>query len=92
MSVDERQAAMVEVIAKRLVEQRIPRALELKDKLDRGERLNDFDIGFLGEALADATNTMNHIDKHPEWQEVSAKLIDLYREITAKALENESSG
>lgn len=90
MGIDERQAGMVEVIAKRLVEQRIPRALELKDKLDRGERLNDFDISFLDEALQDATSTLNHIDKYPQWQEVSAKLIDLYKEITAKALENES--
>lgn len=89
MSIDEREAGLVEVITKRLVEQRIPRALELKAKLDRGERLNDFDIAFLDEALADATNTLNHIDRHPEWQEVSAKLIDLYKEITAKALDNE---
>lgn len=87
---DERTLGLVEVMAKRLAEQRIPRALELKDKLERGERLNDFDIGFLEEALEDATQTLAYIEQHPEWQELAAKLIDLYKEITAKALEVES--
>ena len=35
------------VIVERMQEQRYPRALELKEKVDRGETLEDFDIDFL---------------------------------------------
>lgn len=89
MANTESESGLIEVMARRLEEQRIPRALELSAKLDRGECLNDFDLGFLEDALEDATKTMAFIDKHPEWQDLAARVIDLYKEITAKALANE---
>ena len=89
MASTERETGLVEVMVRRLEEQRIPRALELNAKLDRGEGLNDFDLDFLEEALEDATRTMAFIDKHPEWQGLAARLINLYKEITTKALAHE---
>ena len=61
----------------------------MKDKVDRGEKLSDFDIEFLGEVLADANNVKSIIDKHPEYKDLAFRVIHLYKEIMDKALENE---
>jgi hypothetical protein len=31
------------------------------------------------------------VDRHPEWQDLAAKMMLLYREISDKALENEKT-
>jgi hypothetical protein len=66
------------------------RALALKDKVDRGECLDDFDLGFLNEVFADANNLRSLVACHREYQELVARM-DLYKQITDKALENEKS-
>ena len=83
---------LIVVLAKRLETQRLPIALELKDKVDRGEKLNDLDIAFLEEVNEDTQKVRPLVDRHPEWQPIAAKMLQLYNEITAKALENEQSG
>ena len=83
--------ALIQVLAERLDTQRLPRTLSLKEKVDRGETLTDFDIAYLDEVFADADHIRPLVDRHPEWQELAAKLIRLYHEITAKALENEKA-
>ena len=80
---------LIQVLAKRLETQRLPRALSLKDKVDRGEILNEFDVHFLEEVLRDAQKALPLVDRHPEWQAMAAKLIRLYKEITEKAYTNE---
>ena len=67
-------------------------ALDLKKKVDRGEKLNEFDIQFLEEVFADAQRARGLIERNPEWQELATKMVGLYKEITDKALENEKNG
>jgi len=83
---------LIVVLAKRLESQRLPIALELKDKVDRGEKLNDFDIAFLEEVSDDMQKVRSLVDRNPDWQTIVEKMLQLYNEITAKALENEKSG
>jgi len=80
---------VIAVLLERFNKQRLPRILKLKEKIDGGEKLGDLDIAFLEEVLKDANQVIPLSDRHPEYQELMAKVIRLYHEITARALENE---
>lgn len=92
MSNSQEDTGLLAVLIERLESQRLPRALELKSKVDRGETIDEFDLAFLQEVVADAANVKPLIERHPEHQELVGKLFGLYREITEKALANEKAG
>ncbi len=77
------------VIADRLANLRLPRALDLQKKVDGGMTLNAHDIQFLEDVFRDAQQIKDLVDRHPEWRELRNKVIHLYHEITARALQNE---
>lgn len=79
---------LVQVLLDELATHTLPRALELKERVDRGELLNDFDEAFLEKALATANTTDSIVERHAEYQELAARVSHLYREITEKALDN----
>ncbi|MGD8935720.1 MAG: hypothetical protein PVF07_04515 [Thiogranum sp.] len=83
---------LITVLLERFEKQRLPRAQSLKEKVDRGELLDEFDLSFLEEVFADAHKIKPLVDRHPEYQELVSRAIRLYKEITAKAMENEKSG
>lgn len=89
MTNSEKDAGLIEVLVQRLEQQRLPRALDLKALVDRGERLSTLDIAFLDEALQDAIEVKPFFDQRPEWQDLAGRIVHLYKEITTKALENE---
>jgi hypothetical protein len=89
MADSSKQAGVIQALVERFGKIRLPVALQLKEKVDRGEVLNDLDIAFLEEVLSDSRRIKPLVDAHPEWQDISARMAQLYREITEKALENE---
>ncbi|UXI03892.1 hypothetical protein [Photobacterium sp. TY1-4] len=91
MDKEEKDAGILQAVAERMESQRLPRALSMKERVDNGETLNDLDIQFLKEVLEDAHRAMPLMERHPEWQSLAASLINLYKEITDKALENEQN-
>jgi hypothetical protein len=82
-------AGLIMVLLERLEKQRLPRALDIKEKVDRGGRLDDFDMAFLKEVFADTARIQPLLERHPEYEELVARLASLYKEITNKAPENE---
>jgi hypothetical protein len=90
MTDSSKEAALIQVLVERLEKIRLPVALDLKEKVDRGEVLNDLDIGFLEEVLGDVGKIKPLLDRHPEWHELAGRMASLYNDITTKALQNES--
>lgn len=76
-------------LLERLNTQTLPRAFAIKEKVDRGERLIEWDIDFLQKLHERAEEIKPLVDRHPEYQEVYAQAVHLYKEITERALLNE---
>jgi len=79
----------IQVLLDRLTHLRLPRALELKAKVDRGETLDSHEVDFLQRVLEDANSAQSIIERNPKIHDVAMRLVSLYSEITKKALENE---
>ncbi len=84
-----KDTGVITALLQRLERERLPRALDIKAKVDRGERLGDEDMVFLEQVFSDASKLKPLLDRHHEYQSLVAKVIHLYKSITDKALENE---
>ena len=82
-------AGVIVALLERFRKERYPRVLALKQKVDAGERLSDFDLEYLEHVLADARQLQPLLDRHPEQHPLVAVAFSLYEEITKRALENE---
>lgn len=80
---------VISVMLKRLNNERLPRVLAIKQKVANGDRLEDWDIAYLEQSFIDARQAAPLLERHPEYQNLAAHLLHLYKEITDKALENE---
>ena len=90
MSTEEEDIGVIEAILQRLNDFRLPRLLEMKKRVDNGEILNDYDLEYLEHVLKDSHSVHTLVERRPEVQPLYAQVTELYHEITAKGLENES--
>lgn len=84
-----KETGTIQVLLERLNEIRLPRALDLQKKVERGEKLDSADLDFLKRVLTDANDARSLAAKNPEYMSLVNKLVSLYSDITAKGLENE---
>jgi hypothetical protein len=91
MSEVSKDLGVLAVLAKRMTEERLPKALELKERIDKGGVLNDLDLNFLEQIVKEAGELKPIIERNPTAREVGARMLQLYREITEKALANEKA-
>ncbi len=71
---------------------RLPRMLELQRRVDAGAKLDEGQFEFLKDLVEDANLSHQYVARHPELQPLAGRLVSLYAQIVAKALENESKG
>ena len=81
----------ITIVLLKHLNQILPDSLWIKNRVDKGELLNDDDIAFLNETLNDAHIIKNLIVSQPEWQPLFVDAVHLYQGITAKALENQQT-
>ena len=91
MSDVSKQTGVIAVLAKRMVEERLPKALALKERVDKGDVLNELDLNFLEQVVKDANSNRALMRDEPRVLEVAGRMMELYREITEKALANEQA-
>ncbi len=91
MSEVSKDAGVIAVLAKRMVEERLPKALAMKERIDKGGVLNDLDLAFLEQIVNDAGQLRPLMEKDPRVKEIAGQMLQLYRGITEKALENEKA-
>jgi hypothetical protein len=84
------QKGVLEVVMQRFEKQRLPRIMDIKKMVDRGEVLCKLDIDFLEEVCRDTQQYKHFVDAHPEFQKLYASVAHLYDEIAKKALDNEN--
>jgi hypothetical protein len=84
-----RDRGVAYVLVTRLNEQRLPLALDLKAKVDRGEQLTDFDSRFLKQVMAESGEARRLAARLPQYQELVEQMSNLYEEIIRKGLENQ---
>ena len=84
----ENEGILVTVL-ERFEKHRLPRIIDIKNLVDQGGVLSDYDIDFLEEVLQDTKQYEPFVEGHAEYRELFARTVHLYNEITSKALENE---
>ena len=92
MAKESNDEGLIQVLIERLEKWRLPMTLSLKERVDRGEKLNEFDIQFLEQVFQDAQEIQPLIERNPELQDLAKKMAGLYKEIMDKATENEQAG
>ena len=80
---------VIAVLLERFEKQRLPKALRLKKRVDAGERLSESDIEFLEDVFDTMKQAQPLVERNPEYKKLVASAIDLYKEITERALQNE---
>ncbi len=81
--------ALIQVVLDRFVNRRLPRILDLRKKVKKGELLNEMDISFFNKVMKDNRENQHLIKDNEDLKKVLSKAIHLYKEIIEIALENE---
>jgi hypothetical protein len=85
----DKDLGVIQVLLDRLNSLRLPRVLELQERMERGDPLSSFDLEFLKHALDEAEGVQRLARRHPEYQDIVDRTASLYNDVATKGLQNE---
>jgi hypothetical protein len=68
----------------------LPRMMDIKHRLDAGEKLNDTEISFLQDVFAEIHKIEPLIHRHPEYQVLFSRIADFCKALSMQAVSNEN--
>jgi hypothetical protein len=80
---------LIEVLVQRFETEHLERILALRDSVVAGQTLTDYEQAFLEDVCQEAMDSKYLVDRFPEYQPLYARVVNLYHEITSRALANE---
>ena len=86
---DDSHEGTYQVLVERFVERRLPTLVDIRDRVEAGELLSEGDIEILSRVIDQAQNFAATAHEFPEAKPLIARVIDLYEQITERALQNE---
>lgn len=89
MEQSEKDAGTLAALMLDLEEIRLPRAMQILEKVNEGEILSEYDITFLKSVYEDSRETELLVERHPDYYSVICRCLSLYTEIITKGIENE---
>lgn len=89
MADQELSAGVEQALIAKLEHQVLPKTMGIKHRVDAGEKLMESDMAILDSVLKGLSRDQPKVEKNPKWNTLYTRLIDLYNQITRKALENE---
>ena len=84
-----RDDAIREVVLDKIARITLPRILKIKEHLDCGESLTDFQIQYLLETYERNTHNRELFHNHPEYNDFETELMALYTLVINTGLKNE---
>ena len=91
MTMSKKDLGIAQVMLQHLNEQRLPQALKMKDRVDKGELLTDYDREFLKEVTEEARLIPALLERQPQFKPLAQQVFSLFEHIAAKGLENEKA-
>jgi hypothetical protein len=88
---DENDDAVLQVLLDRLIKFRLPRALDIRKRVEAGECLTDTDMAFLKLALEDARDGQRYVVRNPQFHTLGAQITQVYGDIVSRAMQNEKA-
>jgi len=86
---NEKDLGVITALILRFEHQRLPRALEIKQRVDQQERISDYDAEYLAGVFEEMRQVFPLAQRNPEYRTFFSRVIDLYMEISEHAWENE---
>lgn len=78
-------------VLERFTEDTLPKALEIRKRLDQGGQLDHWDIEFLEELFKRSEQIKPLVDRHVEYQDIYAQAAHLYKSIVEQAVANQEA-
>jgi len=89
MTMSRKDLGMAQVLLKRLNEELLPQALNMKQRVDKGERLTEYDRRILAQVAEDSRVILPLVEKLPQFKLLAEEVMSLFAYIAAKARDNE---